>query len=38
MNGSDVLREIYHIKNQLIEKYKPEKIILHFDFATEIKY
>ena len=28
MNASDILKEIDSIKNQLIEKYRPEKIIL----------
>jgi predicted nucleotidyltransferase len=28
MKTTDVLKEIENIKNQLIEKYKPEKIIL----------
>ncbi len=28
MNASDILKEINSIKNQLIEKYRPEKIIL----------
>ena len=28
MTATDVLKEIESIKNQLIEKYRPEKIIL----------